>query len=79
VERQEPRSLESLLLETRGDVRHLETGVTELRQDVRELRQEVRGDIRRLDGRVDQILLVQVATLLTALGSLATVLVTALA
>jgi hypothetical protein len=53
-------SLEPLLAETRADVRHLHAGLGELRHDV-----------RRLDGRVFQLLLVQLATLAAALGSLA--------
>jgi hypothetical protein len=39
---------------------------------------ELRHDVRRLDGRVFQLLLVQLATLATALGSLAAALATAL-
>ncbi len=64
-------SLESLVAETRADVRHLQT-------DVADLRRELRHDVRRLDGRVFQLLLVQLATLATALGSLVTALVTAI-
>ena len=61
-------SLEALVAETRADVRHVQADVTELRQDV-----------RRLDGRIDRVLLVQLATLAAVLGSIVTTLATALA
>lgn len=38
--------------------------------DVADLRQEFREDIRRLDGRFFQFMLMQIATLATALGAL---------
>jgi hypothetical protein len=60
-------SLELLVAETRADVRHLQADAGELRRDV-----------RSLDGRVFQILMIQIATLATALGSLIAALVTAL-
>lgn len=60
-------SLEPLVAETRADVRHLQTDVGELRHDV-----------RRLDARVFQLLLVQLATLAAALGSLVSGVVAAL-
>jgi hypothetical protein len=60
-------SLGSLVAETRADVRHLQADVGELRRDV-----------RSLDGRVFQILMIQIATLATALGSLIAALATAL-
>lgn len=56
-------TLESLVAETRADVRHLQS-------DVSELRTELRAGVGRLDTRVDQVFLVQLATLATALGSL---------
>lgn len=55
--------LDPAVAELRADVRHLATDVTELRQ-------EFRHDIRRLDGRIFQLLLAQLATLATALGAL---------
>ena len=61
-------TLEALVAETRADVRHVQSDVTELRTDV-----------RRLDARVDQLFLVQLATLATALGSLIAALVNVLA
>jgi hypothetical protein len=67
VEPERSWSFESLVAETRADVRHLQTDLSELRHDV-----------RRVDGRVFELLLVQLATLAAALGSLVTALVTAL-
>jgi hypothetical protein len=67
VEPERPWSLESSVAELRANVGHLQTDVAELRTD-----------IRRLDGRVFQLLLIQIATLATALGSLVTALVTGL-
>jgi hypothetical protein len=61
-------TLEGLVAETRADVRHVQNDITELRTD-----------FRRLDARVDQLFLVQLATLATALGSLITALVNVLA
>ena len=61
-------ALREEMAETRATVRHLSTDVAEIRQDT-----------RRLDGRIDQVLLVQIATLLTALGSLGTSVVALLA
>ena len=56
------------LTETRTHVGHLVTDVSELRRDV-----------RRIDGRVDQLFLAQIATLATALAGLVTALVAVLA
>jgi hypothetical protein len=52
-------SVEAVVAETRATVGHLADNVTELRQDV-----------RRLDGRLFQLLLAQLATLAAALGAL---------
>jgi hypothetical protein len=52
-------SVEAVVAETRATVGHLADDVTELRQDV-----------RRLDGRLVQLLLAQLATLAAALGAL---------
>jgi hypothetical protein len=51
--------VEAVVAETRATVGHLADDVTELRQDV-----------RRLDGRLVQLLLAQLATLAAALGAL---------
>lgn len=64
MERERGWSLEAVVAETRATVGHLAKDVTELRQDV-----------RRLDGRLFQLLLAQLATLAAALGSLVAALV----
>jgi len=63
MERERGWSLEAVVAETRATVGHLAEDVTELRQDV-----------RRLDGRLFQLLLAQLATLAAALGSLVAIL-----
>jgi hypothetical protein len=60
-------SLDAIIAETRADVRHLQTDTSELRQDV-----------RRLDARLFQLLLLELATLATVLAGLVTALVNAL-
>jgi hypothetical protein len=74
VEPDRPWSLEAAVAETRSELRSVRS---ELRGEIRELRTEVRSDIaelrtevRRLDDRFFQLLLLQVGTLLAALGSL---------
>jgi hypothetical protein len=67
MERERELGLEAIVAELRADVRHLAT-------DVVESRQEFRHDIRRLDARLFQLLLTQIATLATALGALVAVL-----
>jgi hypothetical protein len=64
VENQHAWGLDAVVAEMRADVRHLASDMTELRQDV-----------RRIDGRVFQTLLLQVATLATLLAALVTALV----
>jgi len=64
VERHHEWSLDALVAELRADVRHLASDMAEVRQDV-----------RRIDGRVFQMLLLQVATLATLLAALVTALV----
>jgi hypothetical protein len=70
VEQDHAWSLEAVVADTRAAVMHLA-------QDTSELRSEFRSDIRRLDDRIFQVLLIQLATLATALGSLVAALVTA--
>jgi hypothetical protein len=73
---EQPRDLPlELLIGLREEMAELRATVTHLAADLADLRQETRADIRRLDGRVFQLMLVQLATLATALGSLVTVLV----
>jgi hypothetical protein len=57
-------TVEAVVAETRATVGHLAEDVTELRQDV-----------RRLDDRLFQLLLAQLATLAAAVGSLVAALV----
>jgi hypothetical protein len=59
VEPERGWSLEALVAETRAAVGHVGEDVTELRQDT-----------RRLDDRLVQLMLVQLATLATAFASL---------
>jgi hypothetical protein len=69
MEREHEWSLEALVAETRATVGHLVN-------DVGEMRNDFRGDIRRVDHRVFQLMLLQLATLATALASLVAALVT---
>jgi hypothetical protein len=64
VERENEWGLEAVVAELRADVRHLASDVAEVRQD-----------LRRLDGRLFQMLILQVATLATLVASLVTALV----
>jgi hypothetical protein len=59
-----------LVIGMREEIAELRATVTHLATDLVEVKQ----DIRRLDNRIFQLMLVQVATLATALGSLATAL-----
>jgi hypothetical protein len=66
VEPEHPWSLEAVVADTRAAVVHLSSDMA-----------EVKHDIRRLDARLFQVLLIQLATLATAFGSLVAALVTA--
>jgi hypothetical protein len=57
-----------------GDV-VLRTGLSHLAAEFTDLRQEVRTDIRRLDDRIFQLMLLQLATLATGLVSLVVALI----
>ena len=73
---EEPRDTTfELLLAMRGELTETRTHVGHLVTDVSELRR----DVRRIDGRVDQLFLAQIATLATALAGLVTALVAVLA
>ena len=75
---EQPRDVPlELLIGVREEVAELRATVTHLAGDVGDLRHEFHTDIRRLEGRTFQLLLIQVATLATALGSLVTALATA--
>jgi chromosome segregation ATPase len=86
----QPRDWQAELLSTlREDMSELKASTRQLAVDVVELKTtsrdlevevaELRHDVRRLDDRVFQLLLVQVATLVTALGSLGTSIVALMA
>jgi hypothetical protein len=70
VEHEHGWSFEAGVADTRA-------AVTLLAEDVADLRSEFRQDIRRLDDRIFQTLVIQLTTLATALGSLITALFTA--
>jgi hypothetical protein len=74
VEPEHSWSLEAVVAETRAEVRGLRSDVGELRAEVRSEAAELRQDFRRLDDRFFQLFLLQVGTLVAALGSLATAL-----
>jgi hypothetical protein len=61
VEHEHPWSLDAVVADTRAAVTYMQGDIKELRHDV-----------RRLDDRLFQVLLIQLATLATALGSLVT-------
>ena len=64
---EQPRDVPlELLIGLREEVAELRATVTHLGSDVREIKQ----DIRRLDNRIFQLMLAQLATLGTALASL---------
>jgi hypothetical protein len=63
VEHEREWPLEVVVAELRADVRHLSAELSQLRQELRE-------DIRRLDTKIFQLMLAQLATLATALASL---------
>jgi hypothetical protein len=48
----------------------LRTGLSHLASEFTDLRQELRTDIRRLDDRIFQLMLLQLGTLATALASI---------
>lgn len=62
------------IVELREGVAELRASVRHLEAEVADLRQEFRADVRRLDARLFQILLGQLATLGAALAALATTL-----
>jgi hypothetical protein len=68
-----PRDPFELAAGLREDVAVLRASSAHLSGDMA----EVRDDIRRLDDRIFQVLVIQLATLATALGSLVAALVTA--
>ena len=63
MEREHGWSLEALVAETRATVTHAASHVSEMRQ-------EFRGDVRRLDDRIFKLMLLTLATLATAIATL---------
>jgi hypothetical protein len=66
-----PRDPFDLVIGLRDDVAELRANVRHLSADMVEVKQ----DIRRVDDRVFQVVLIQLATLAATLGSLATAIV----
>ena len=58
-----------------GELAELRAAMSYLSSEVAHTRQEFRTDIRRLDDRIFQLLLLQIGTLATALASLVAALV----
>ena len=61
-----------LVVGLREEMAELRVTVDHLGAQVADLRQEVRSDIRRLDDRIFQLMLLQLGTLATALAALVT-------
>jgi hypothetical protein len=64
------------MAELRVTVGQLATQVADIRTQVVDFRQEVRSDIRRLDDRIFQLMLLQLGTLATALAAIVTAVLT---
>lgn len=64
-----------LALGLRDEVSGLRATVAHIASDIADMRQELRSDIRRLDERIFQLMLVQLGTIATALASLVAALV----
>ncbi|TML16407.1 MAG: hypothetical protein E6G33_05540 [Actinobacteria bacterium] len=60
----------------RRELVELRAGMLHLSSELADVRQEFRTDIRRLDDRIFQLMLLQLGTLATALASLVAALVT---
>jgi hypothetical protein len=60
----------------RNDLAELRATVAHLASDLTDMRQEFRADIRRLDDRIFQLMLLQLGTLATALAALVASLLT---
>jgi hypothetical protein len=58
-----------------GELAELRAGMSYLGSELADIRQEFRTDIRRLDDRIFQLMLLQLGTLATALASLVAALV----
>ena len=71
-----PRDPFELVIGLREEMAELRVTVGHLAAQVADLRQEFRGDVRRLDDRIFQLMLLQLGTLATALAALVTAAVT---
>jgi hypothetical protein len=58
-------------VEQRADDIELRTGILHLTSNLRDMRDEFRADIRRLDDRIFQLMLLQIGTIATTLVSIA--------
>jgi hypothetical protein len=58
-------------VERRADDVDLRTSIMHLASSVRDMRAEFRADIRRLDDRIFQLMLLQIATIASTLVSIA--------
>jgi hypothetical protein len=56
--------------QARGEAGELRASVSHLASEMADMRQEFRTDIRQLDDRIFQLMLLQLGTLATALASL---------
>ena len=65
-----PRDPFDLVVGLREEMAELRVTVDHVVARVADLRQEVRSDIRRLDDRIFQLMLLQLGTLATALAAL---------
>ena len=71
-----PRDPFELVIGLREEMAEFRVTVGHLAAQVADLRQEFRGDVRRLDDRIFQLMLLQLGTLATALAALVTAAVT---
>jgi ribosomal protein S13 len=69
------RDPSDLVVGLREEMTEVRTTVAQLATVTNDMRHEFRADIRRLDGRLFQIMLVQLGTLATALTAIAVALI----
>ena len=67
---EKPRDPFELVIGLREEMAELRTTLGHLAAGVSDMRQEFRSDIRRLDDRIFQLMLLQLGTLATALAAL---------
>jgi hypothetical protein len=71
-----PRDPLEFVIGLREELAEIRATVSHMAADIGDLRQEFRTDIRRLDERIFQLVLLQLGTLVTALAALLTAVVT---